>query len=37
VNLKESVREMKNLSQANPEITQRLKKLHEEWAAQNVK
>ena len=37
VNLKESVSEMKNLAQANPEITQQLKKLHEEWAAQNIK
>ena len=37
VNLKESVGEMKNLSLANPEITQRLKKLHEEWAVQNTK
>jgi len=36
-NLKESVSEMKNLAQANPEITQRLKKLHEDWAAKNVK
>jgi hypothetical protein len=37
VNLKESVSEMKNLTQANPEITQRLKKLHDDWAAQNMK
>ena len=37
VNLKENVSEMKNLTQANPEITQRLKKLHYDWAAQNIK
>jgi arylsulfatase A-like enzyme len=37
VNLNNSVSEMKNLAQANPEITNRLKKLHDDWAAQNVK
>ena len=37
VNLKESVSEMKNLAQANPKITSRLKKLHDDWAAQNAK
>ena len=37
VNLKESVSEMKNLAQANPEITQRLKKLHDDWAINNTK
>ena len=36
-NLKESVSEMKNLAQANPEITQRLKKLHEDWTLKNAK
>ena len=37
VNLKESVREMKNLAEANPKITRRLKKLHDDWAKANVK
>ena len=37
VNLKESVSEMKNLAQANPAITQRLKKLHDDWATINLK
>jgi arylsulfatase A-like enzyme len=37
VNLKESVSEMKNLAQANPAITQRLKKLHDDWAVNNTK
>ena len=37
VNLKESVSEMKNLAQANPLIVQRLKKLHDNWAAENAK
>jgi len=37
VNLKQSVSEMKNLAQANPEITRRLKKLHDDWAAENAK
>ena len=36
VNLKESVSEMKNLAQANPEITNRLKKLHDDWAAKHT-
>ena len=36
VNLKESVSEMKNLAETNPEITQRLKKLHDQWAG-NIK
>jgi len=35
VNLKESVSEMKNLAGKNPEITSRLKKLHDDWAAKN--
>ena len=37
VNLKESVSEMKNLAQENPEITQRLKKLHDDWVMKNAK
>jgi len=37
VNLKESDSEMKNLAQANPAITQRLKKLHDDWATINLK
>ena len=37
VNLKESVSEMRNLAQANPEIIQRLKKLHDDWAINNTK
>ena len=37
VNLKESVSEMKNLAHANPAITQRLKKLHDDWATINLK
>jgi len=31
VNLKESVSEMKNLAHTNPDVTQRLKKLHDDW------
>ncbi|MDC0144769.1 sulfatase-like hydrolase/transferase [Verrucomicrobia bacterium] len=37
VNLKESVSEMKNLAANHPDITQRLKKLHDEWAVNNTK
>ena len=37
VNLKESVSEMKNLARANPEITKRLKKLHDDWVVKNTK
>lgn len=37
VNLKESVREMKNLAGANPDITRRLKKLHDDWAKDSIK
>ncbi|SVD90598.1 uncharacterized protein METZ01_LOCUS443452, partial [marine metagenome] len=36
-NLKESVSEIKNLAQANPEITDRLKKLHDFWVKKNAK
>ena len=32
VNLKKDVNEMKNLASEHPEITQRLKKLHESWS-----
>jgi arylsulfatase A-like enzyme len=37
VNLKESVNEMKNLAPDHPEITQRLKNLHDQWTAKNAK
>ena len=37
VNLKESVSEMKNLAANHPDITQRLKKLHDDWAVNNTK
>ena len=37
VNLKESVSEMKNLAENHPDITQRLKKLHDDWAVNNTK
>jgi len=37
VNLKESVSEMKNLAANRPDITQRLKKLHDDWAVNNTK
>ena len=33
VNLKESVSEMKNLAETNPDIVQRLKKLRDDWIA----
>lgn len=36
-NLKENVNEMVNLAEKHPDVTQRLKKLHDEWAAKNVK
>ena len=36
-NLKENVNEMVNLAEKYPDVTQRLKKLHDEWAAKNVK
>ena len=32
VNLRESVSEMKNLAETNPDTVQRLKKLHDVWA-----
>ena len=35
VNLKESVSEMKNLAESNPDKVQRLKKLHDDWASKN--
>ena len=35
VNLRESVSEMKNLAETNPDIVQRLKKLHDDWASKN--
>jgi len=28
---------MVNLAEKHPDVTQRLKKLHDEWAAKNVK
>ena len=37
VNLKESVSEMKNLAANHPDITQRLKKLHDDWVVNNTK
>ncbi|MBC8326600.1 MAG: sulfatase-like hydrolase/transferase [Verrucomicrobia subdivision 3 bacterium] len=37
VNLRESVSEMKNLAANHPDITQRLKKLHDDWANNNTK
>lgn len=37
VNLKQSVSEMKNLAANHPDITQRLKKLHDDWAVNNTK
>ena len=37
VNLKESVSEMKNLAANHPDITQRLKKLHDDWAVNTTK
>ena len=37
VNLKESVSEMKNLAANHPDITQRLKNLHDDWAVNNTK
>ena len=37
VNLKQSVSEMKNLAANHPDITQRLKKLHDDWAVINTK
>ena len=36
-NLKENMNEMVNLAEKHPDVTQRLKKLHDEWAAKNVK
>ena len=35
VNLRESVSEMKNLAETNPDIVQRLKKLRDDWVAKH--